>query len=124
MASDSSVHGIGMEKKNPPFRGTPSANEDRLSSSKIFKCRNCGIRHGVRECPAYGKTCHNCKKTASFQEHVPVSEKRPWASGRGRKRRVYDCESLLFVGSVTSEVQIQNDECYVTLSVQEQPHAT
>ena len=36
----------------------------------------------------------------------------------------YDCESPLFVGSVTSEVQIQNDECYVTLTEQEQPHAT
>ena len=66
-ASDSSVHGIGMEKKNPPFRGAPSANEYRLSSSKIFKCRNCGIRHGVGECPAYGKTCHNCKKQHHFK---------------------------------------------------------
>ncbi|CAH3028524.1 unnamed protein product, partial [Porites evermanni] len=47
--------------------GTPSANEDRLSSSKIFKCRNCGIRHGVRECPVYGKTCHNC--IAKKQHH-------------------------------------------------------
>ena len=36
----------------------------------------------------------------------------------------YDSESPLFVGSVTLEVQLQNDECYVTLSVQEQPHAT
>ena len=64
------------------------------------------------------------QKTASFQEHVQVSEKRPWANGRRRRRRVYDCESLLFVASVTSEVQIQNDECYVTLSVQGQPYAT
>ena len=28
------------------------------------------------------------------------------------------CESTLFVGAVTTEVQIQNDECYVTLPVQ------
>ena len=47
MASDLSVHEIGIEK-----RRTPSANEDRSSSSKIFNCRNCEIeiRHGVREC--------------------------------------------------------------------------
>ena len=29
-----------------------------------------------------------------------------------------DCESPLFVGAVITEVQIQNDECYVTLQVQ------
>ena len=29
-----------------------------------------------------------------------------------------DCESPLFVGAVTTEVQIQNDECYATLQVQ------
>ena len=29
-----------------------------------------------------------------------------------------DCEPPLFVGAVTTEVQIQNDECYVTLTVQ------
>ena len=74
--------------------------------------------------PGVWQDMSQLQKTASFQEHVPVSEKRPWANCRRRKRRVYDCESLLFVGSVTSEVQIQNDECYVTLSVQEQPHAT
>ena len=52
MASDLSVHGIGIEKRKTPLRRTPSANEDRSSSSKIFNCRNCEIeiRHGVREC--------------------------------------------------------------------------
>ena len=122
-ASDSSVHGIGMKKKNPPFRGTPSANEDRLSSSKIFKCRNCGIRHGVRECPAYGKTCHNCKKQHHFKS-MCRSVKNVHGLTAEDEEEEYDCESPLFVGSVTSEVQIQNDECYVTLSEQEQPHAT
>jgi len=29
-----------------------------------------------------------------------------------------DCEPPLFVGEVTTEVQIQNDECYVSLPVQ------
>ena len=123
MASDSSVHGIGIEKKNLPFRGTPSANEDRLSSSKIFKCRNCGIRHGVRECPAYGKTCHNRKKQHHFKSMCP-SVKNVHGLMAEDEQEEYDCESPLFVGSVTLEVQIQNDECYVTLSVQEQPHAT
>ena len=66
---------IRMEKKNkhPSLKRMHSANEDRPSSSKIFHCRNFGIRHGVREWPVYGKTCRNCKHPC--QEHVPVSEK-------------------------------------------------
>ena len=36
MANDPAVHGIGVAKKKPPFRKTPSANEDRPSSSKIM----------------------------------------------------------------------------------------
>ena len=32
----------------------------------------------------------------------------------------YNCESPSFEGSVNSEVKIQNDDCYVTLSVQGQ----
>ena len=42
--SDSSVHGIGREKDESIDKKTPSDNE--------------GKRHGVRECPAYGKTCN------------------------------------------------------------------
>ena len=66
---------IRMEKKNkhPSLKRMHSANEDRPSSSKIFHCRNFGIRHGVREWQVYGKTCRNCKHPC--QEHVPVSEK-------------------------------------------------
>ena len=125
MTSDSSVHGIGMGKKNLPFRGTLSANEDRLSSSNIFKCSNCGIRQVVRECPVYGKTCHNCiaKKQHHFKS-MCRSLKKGYGLTTEDEEEEYDCESPPFVGSVTSEVQIPNDECYVTLSVQGQPHAT
>jgi len=52
MENDSGVHGIGVAKKKPPFRKTSSADEDRSSSRTIFDWRNCGTRHGVRECPA------------------------------------------------------------------------
>ena len=34
------------------------------------------------------------------------------------KEEENDCEPPLFVGTVITEVQIQNDECYVTLPVQ------
>ena len=75
IANDLVVHGIGVAKKKPPFRKTPSANEHKPSSSKSM-----GL----------------------------VAE----------EEDENDCEPPLFVGEVTAEVQIQNDECYVTLPVQ------
>ena len=110
MANDPAVHG---KKKKPPFRKTPSANEDSPSSIKIFNCRNCGTRHSVRECPAYGKTCHNCKKQHHFQS-MCCSRKKVHGIRAEKEEEENDCEPPLFVGAVTTKVQIQNDECYVT----------
>ena len=39
--------------------------------------------------PGVWQDMSQLQKTASFQEHVPVSEKRPWANGRRRRRRVW-----------------------------------
>ena len=116
MANDPAVHGIGVAKKKPPFRKEPPANEYRPSSSKIFNYRNRGTRHGVRECPTYGKTCHNCKKQHYFQS-ICWSQKNVHGL-MADKEEENDCQPPLFVGAVITEVQIQNDECYVTLPVQ------
>lgn len=32
----------------------------------IFDCRRCGMKHGPRECPAYGKKCKKCGKLNHF----------------------------------------------------------
>ena len=49
MANDPAVHRIGVAKRNTIQKNTLSQRSP--SSSKIFNCRNCGTRHGVRECP-------------------------------------------------------------------------
>lgn len=105
----------GEEKK--PFRRTHSGNEDRPCSRKIFNCRNCEIRHGVRDCQAYGKT-FQLKNTVLFQEHVPFTEIGPWLTVEDDEEE-YDFEYPLFVGSITS-VKSPNSECRVLLSAQEQ----
>ena len=110
---------LEWQRKKSPFRKEPPADEYRPSSSKIFNYRNRGTRHGVRECATYRKTCHNCKKQHHFQSIC-------WSQKKVRglmadKEEENDCEHSLFVGAVTTEVQIQNDECYVTLPVQGHP---
>jgi transposase InsO family protein len=33
---------------------------------RTFLCKFCARRHGKKQCPAYGKECHNCKKMHHF----------------------------------------------------------
>ena len=46
---------------------TMKSNEGKLvevdnlqNGGGTFKCRNCGISHKIRECPAFNVTCYNC----------------------------------------------------------------
>uniref|UniRef100_A0A1A8B469 CCHC-type domain-containing protein n=1 Tax=Nothobranchius furzeri TaxID=105023 RepID=A0A1A8B469_NOTFU len=37
------------------------------ASNKQTVCTKCGIKHEPRKCPAYGETCHKCKKKITSQ---------------------------------------------------------
>ena len=112
---DSSVHGIGREKNKSTDKKTPSDNEEKRPPSKKFNCGNCGTRHGARECPAYGKTCNYCQRRNHFQSVCRSRKKVHELGVEQQEGNVPD--STLFVGAVTTEVRIQNEECYVMLPV-------
>ena len=112
---DSSVHGIGREKNKSTDKKTPSDNEEKRPPSKKFNCGNCGTRHGARECPAYGKTCNYCQRRNHFQSVCRSRKKVHELCVEQQEGNVPD--STLFVGAVTTEVQIQNEECYRMLPV-------
>ena len=109
--SDTSVHGVGRgrSKEHEPKEVTNSNQAIETNYSRKFNCGNCGTRHAIRECPAYGKKCHNCQRLNHFQKMC-----------RSRKVQVIqhqneDAKSL-FVGSINTH--IQNEECFVTLPIQ------
>ena len=86
-----SVHSIKngkvsrMRKYNQKQQPKSSKNE-KFNQTSVFDCRNCGTKQGKKECPAYGKTCHNChkhnhykkmcrsKKKVHFMEHEEDSD--------------------------------------------------
>ena len=49
----SAIRTEGMEKK------TRDRKEDQ-------NCKYCGLKHAKRNCPAYGKTCHKCRRKNHF----------------------------------------------------------
>ena len=110
--SDLSVHGIRKVENKSTSKKTSSDNEEKRPPSKKFNCWNCGTRHGARECPAYGKTCNYCQKRNHCQS-VCRSRKNVHGLGVEQEEEEQDLDSTLFVGAVTTGVQIQNEECYV-----------
>ena len=51
--------------KNKPVKAKPRYSGD-MATNKQWKCKYCGQAHKVRQCPAYGKTCHVCGKKNHF----------------------------------------------------------
>ena len=115
LESDSSVHGIGKEKSKSVLKKSSSDKEEKPPPNKTFNCRNCGTRHGARECPAYGKTCHNCQRQNHFQNMCRSQKK---VHGLEEETKELHSNTNLFVGAVTTKVEVQNDECFVMLPVQ------
>ena len=48
----------------PPFVEASAWPNNR----KLVNCKNCGIQHPVRKCPAFGKACFNCGKLNHYAE--------------------------------------------------------
>ena len=46
-------------------------------------CEKCGRQHPIRQCPAFGKKCHNCGKMNRFSQHCSnVSKEKGHRSAR------------------------------------------
>ncbi len=45
---------------------SPEQTRESTGAKVINKCRNCGGKHMPKQCPAFGKTCHNCNKKNHF----------------------------------------------------------
>ena len=66
MAAQSASSSLDFVKKNAQRRPHKEKSKKNPSASSE-KCRNCGIDHAGRDCPAKGKKCLKCKKTGHFR---------------------------------------------------------
>jgi hypothetical protein len=57
-----------LEILNPPKQATDSVKKVKAEKTQS-KCKFCGFSHkfGMKDCPAYGKTCDYCKKANHFK---------------------------------------------------------
>ena len=99
LESDLSVRGIGKGKSKSLLKKQLSDKEEKSPPNKTFNCRNCGTRHGARECPAYGKTCRNCQRQNHFQN---MCRSRKKVRGLEEETKEHHSNTNLFVGAVTT----------------------
>ena len=50
--------------------------------NKAKECPQCGTKHEPRSCPAFGKTCNNCKKPNHFAKRCRVKKQTPHCVGK------------------------------------------
>jgi hypothetical protein len=94
--------------------------KQKISSGEVIKCSKCWRDHSSKQCPAYGKVCHACRKLNHFAKCC-------------RSRKVHGIDQMhtdpdiLFVGTVdkkpeqSTKTELTKDECFITLEVNETP---
>lgn len=73
-ASGANVDAIHKPRKHSKLQRGQGVTDHPSSSS--YPCRNCGGKHGKKECPAFGKECHFCKKRNHYEKMCLSKRKR------------------------------------------------
>ncbi|CAC5373550.1 unnamed protein product [Mytilus coruscus] len=100
----------GYAKKDPSER-----DHEKRESNSSFSCGKCGTTHERRNCPAYDKKCHKCKKPNYYQKFSKsVHELDEYSSCES-------CESdgeNYFVGAVNRKTEIKENACFSSFKFQ------
>nr|XP_054591203.1 uncharacterized protein K02A2.6-like [Nothobranchius furzeri] len=74
------------------------------ASNKQTVCTKCGIKHEPRKCPAYGETCHKCKKKNHFSKlcRSNIDKDKPYTKTKMVNNLEADMDTL-YIGVVSSD---------------------
>lgn len=116
---DEQVHAVGKKSHKQEKAQSDFGARQRMGknvSIKAFSCSKCGSTHEKRNCPAYGKRCHKCKKMNHFQKYCKAKSYR---NVHGLEEdSCSDCEENYFVGSINKKTEIQEDACFTSFKIQ------
>lgn len=51
-------------------------SKNKTSNDKQMVCYKCGNKHALRQCPAYGATCHKCGKITTSQKYAEQAQRK------------------------------------------------
>ncbi|XP_072153393.1 uncharacterized protein [Bemisia tabaci] len=92
---------------------TPTPSDHRQQSpAKQFNCRNCGYKHPIRQCPAYGQKCTLCQRLNHFPNKCRSKPKS--SSGSKPTPKTADQVNLQnqcgHCSSISDPSQLENDQ--------------
>ncbi|CAC5408403.1 unnamed protein product [Mytilus coruscus] len=102
----------GYAKKGPSRR-----DHEKRESNSSFSYGKCGTTHERRNCPAYGKKCHKCKKPNHYQKFC----KSKFSKSVHGLDEYSSCESdgeNYFVGVVNRKTEIKENACFTSFKLQ------
>lgn len=97
--------------------GPSRRDHEKRGSNSSFSCGKCGTTHEKRNCPAYGKKCHKCKKPNHYQKFC----KSKFSKSVHGLDEYSSCESdgeNYFVGAVSRKTEIKENACFTSFKLQ------
>ncbi len=82
-------------------------------------CKNCGLQHPKKQCPAFGKQCRSCNKLNHFAKYCR-SAKRKVETVEQSESDTSPKSDLMFIGAIdhSNKTELGADECYTTLDIE------
>ena len=100
MTSSASVHRLSRNTHSKDDKVSKTRFQPN-KSTLIKKCKLCGNSHNRGDCPAYGRTCHNCQKRNHFAKFCPHRKVRGIEKDNNQPDPSYvDSDSDFFLGTI------------------------
>ncbi|VDI46803.1 Hypothetical predicted protein [Mytilus galloprovincialis] len=103
--------------RNEGYAKIGPSRRDHEKRGSSFSCGKCGTTHEKRNCPAYGKKCHKCKKPNHYQKFC----KSKFSKSVHGLDEYSSCESdgeNYFVGAVNRKTEIKENACFTSFKLQ------
>lgn len=112
-----------LRQQKKPFRKKSKTSNDERTKNQ-YDCKRCGQKHGLKQCPGYGKECNRCRRKGHFAERCHSKTSADASSKRaGQKKQIPGPKKGFMMQMQTQEVAKQTSqtttltrlECKLTL---------
>lgn len=87
-----------------------SVNQIKGDESRTFKCKRCGLVHGYRNCPAYGKECRSCGSMHHFEAMCKSKDGRKRDKKERSREKKFESKNVRAISSDSDSYSEYDDD--------------